>query len=109
MHLYITPRAFSIMDTKLGKPRYYVFCESPDHLQEFLNEVEYYDLRETFVIPGKKPVVCVVMEDPSERARVRLEEFKRRARSATKYALESTAKLLESLSSKLGESGGEYE
>jgi len=89
------------------KPRYFVFCQSPEHLQDFLNEVKFYDLKEAFVIPGDKPVVCVVMEDPDERTRVRLEEFKRRARVATSSALESTAKLLESLSERLRKADAE--
>ena len=80
------------------KKRYYVFCQSPDHLQDFLNTVQFYDLKETFVIPGETPVVCVVMEDPDARLAVRMEEFKRKAKAATSTALESTARLLESLS-----------
>lgn len=101
MHPYILHHPFSNMAEVPRKPRYYVFCQSPEHLQDFLNEVEYYDLKETFVIPGEQPVVCVVMEDPNERARVRLEEFKKKARAATSTALQSTAKLLESLSRRL--------
>jgi len=84
------------------RPRYYVFCESPERLQEFLNTVKYYDLKETFIIPrDSKPIVCVVMEDPSERTRVHLEHIKRQTQQAASQALRATASLLEQLSSRL--------
>lgn len=85
--------------------RYFVFCETPERLQELLDSVQYYDLKDTIVIPPAgdqdKPTVCVVMEDPDEHTRITLERVKRQTRDATSSLLRKTGMLLEDWADKL--------
>jgi len=83
------------------KPRYYVFCETPDRLQDFLNELRYFEIKEAFVLPDREPMVCVIMEDPDEAARVKIERFKERTSEAASRALSATARALEEFSRRL--------
>lgn len=89
--------------------RYLVFCDSPERLQELLDDVQYYDIKDTIVIPpvGKedKPTVCVVMEDPDERTRLALERVKERTKVATSSLLKKTGALLEEWAEKLSSRG----
>lgn len=89
------------MEEKKGM-RYYVFCDSPKSLQNTLNELRFYDIKEAFVIPnGDEPVVCVIMEDPNEATREKLRRWEERSKAAAGKALEVTASFLESLSRRL--------
>lgn len=85
--------------------RYYVFCDSPDRLQDLLDDLQFYDFKDTIVIPptasDAKPVVCVVMEDPDERTRVALERVKEQSKSAAHKFLRTTSALLEEWSERL--------
>jgi len=85
--------------------RYFVFCESPEKLQDLIDRVQYYDLKDTIVIPpagdGDRPTVCVIMEDPDERTRITLERVKRNTREATSSLLRKTGLLLEEWADRL--------
>ena len=88
--------------------RYFVFCESPERLQELLDSVKYYDIKDTIVIPpvgeGDRPTVCVIMEDPDERTRLALERAKQKSKEVTAKLLKKTGALLEDLAGRLSSS-----
>jgi len=94
------------MEKKSGM-RYYVFCDTPKSLQDTLNALRFYDIKEAFVIPGQEPLVCVIMEDPDESAREKLERWRKKTETYAGRALSATASFLESLSRRLGKSGEE--
>ena len=92
-----------------AKPRrYMVFCDSPERLQELLDNVQYYDIKDTIVIPpasgADKPTVCVIMEDPDERTRLALEKAKARTKATTSLLLRKTGALLEDWAERLSSS-----
>lgn len=85
--------------------RYFVFCDSPDKLQDLLDDLQYYDFKDTIVIPpssgDSKPMVCVVMEDPDARTQVALHRLKEQSKSAAQRLLRTTSALLEDWSERL--------
>ena len=85
--------------------RYLVFCDSPDALQDLLDSVQYYDFKDTIVIPpageGDKPVVCIIMEDPDERTRIALERAREKTKEVTSSLLRKTGALLEDWSQRI--------